>query len=81
MPNRVPGWLWSEFGFSLGWGVPINLYTAVRIRHHVTTYRGLRDPCEALRSYCSDQRLVRSFHAGTSYLAVGTVDSAGGAAR
>jgi len=59
------------------WGAPINLYTAFDIRHHVTTYRGLRDPCEALRRYCSDLRLVRSYHAGTSYLAVGTVDSAG----
>lgn len=57
------------------WGAPINLYTALRIRHHVTTYRGLRDPCHVLRGYCSDLRLVRSFHAGTSYLAVGTVDS------
>jgi len=57
------------------WGAPINLYTAVSIRHHVTTYRGLRDPCHALRGYCSDLRLVRSFHAGTSYLAAGTVDS------
>ena len=63
------------------WGAPINLYTAFRIRHHVTTYRGLRDPCHALRGYCSDLRLVRGFHAGTSYLAVGTVDSAGNGAR
>ena len=59
------------------WGAPINLYTAFRIQDHVTTYRGLRDPCRALRGYCSELRPVRSFHAGTSYLAVGTVDSAG----
>jgi cytochrome c1 len=56
------------------WAAPINLYTAVRARRYLTTYRRLRDPCHALRGYCSDLRMVRSFHAGTSYLAVGTID-------
>jgi ubiquinone/menaquinone biosynthesis C-methylase UbiE len=59
------------------WAAPINLYTALRIRRHITTYGGLRDPCHALRGYCSDLQLMRSFHAGTSYLASGAVDAAG----
>jgi demethylmenaquinone methyltransferase/2-methoxy-6-polyprenyl-1,4-benzoquinol methylase len=57
------------------WGAPLNAYSAVRCRHYVTTYRGMREPWKALLPWCPDLRVTRTFHAGTSYLAVGTVGS------
>jgi len=56
------------------WGAPLNLFTGFRARHYLTTYRGLLSPWSPLLPYCRDLRVVRSFHLGTSYLAVGTVD-------
>jgi ubiquinone/menaquinone biosynthesis C-methylase UbiE len=58
------------------WGAPLNLFTGFRARHYLTTLRGLREPWKPLQAYCSDLKPVQRFHAGTSYLAIGTVDSA-----
>ena len=55
------------------WAAPINLWTAVRARRYLTTYRGLRQPWAKLAPYCDEFKLRRSFHIGTSYLAVGTL--------
>jgi ubiquinone/menaquinone biosynthesis C-methylase UbiE len=55
------------------WGAPLNLFTGYRARHYLTTFRGLSQPWKPLQPYSQDLRLVRSFHCGTSYLAVGTV--------
>ena len=57
------------------WGAPLNLYSAFRCRDYLTTYRGMRAPWKPLLPWCPDLRVTRTFHAGTSYLAVGTVDS------
>lgn len=58
------------------WGAPLNLFTGFRARHYLTTYRGLSRPWEPLAAYCHPLTVVRTFHAGTSYLAVGTVSAA-----
>jgi demethylmenaquinone methyltransferase/2-methoxy-6-polyprenyl-1,4-benzoquinol methylase len=54
------------------YGWPVNLVMAWRSRPYITTYSGLRRPFALLEPYCFDFRLVRTFHAGSSYLGVGT---------
>ncbi|MDX1375909.1 MAG: methyltransferase domain-containing protein [Burkholderiales bacterium] len=53
------------------WGAPINLWNLWRARRYVTTYRGLKTPWALLAERTEDLRLLRRFHLGTSYLAVG----------
>ncbi len=57
------------------WGAPLNVYSAFRCRDYLTTYRGMREPWKPLLPWCPDLRVTRTFHAGTSYLAAGTVES------
>ena len=63
------------------WSPPIDAWTRFRARKYLTTYRGLDKPWEALEPYCADLALVRTFHAGTSYLAAGTCSHRGGLPR
>jgi hypothetical protein len=40
---------------------------------YLTTFRGLARPWGGLLRYCPDLRVVATYHAGMSYLAVGHV--------
>ena len=53
------------------WLAPLNLLTCWRTRHYLSTFRGLAQPWAPLRAYCPDITVVRTYHAGTSYLATG----------
>ena len=53
------------------WGWPVNLFVMWRARRYLTTFHGLRDPCALLRPYCASLQLRGTWHAGTSYLAIG----------
>ena len=53
------------------WLAPLNLWTCWRTRHYLSTFRGLSEPWAPLRAYCPDLTVVRTYHAGTSYLASG----------
>jgi ubiquinone/menaquinone biosynthesis C-methylase UbiE len=55
------------------WGAPINVFTGYRARRYLTTYRGLRAPYQPLMKHCPDLRIVRTYHLGTSYVAIGTL--------
>lgn len=55
------------------WGAPVNAWALWRARHYLTTWRGLQAPWRPLLKGCPDLHLVERFHAGTGYLAVGTV--------
>ena len=55
------------------WGAPLNLFTAFRSRHYLTTFRGLSQPWKPLQPYCPDMRMVGTYFGGSSCLAVGTV--------
>jgi hypothetical protein len=55
------------------WAAPLNLVVGYRARRYLSTYRGMRQPWAPLLPYCPDLKVVRTFHAGTSYLAVGQV--------
>jgi ubiquinone/menaquinone biosynthesis C-methylase UbiE len=59
------------------WAAPVNLWKLWRSRHYVTTYRGLKDPASRLALRCPDWRVVDTHVLGTSYLAVGHVDTEG----
>ncbi len=50
---------------------PVNLFMLVRSRHCFTTTRGLRAPWAPLARLCERFAVVRSYHAGMTYLAVG----------
>lgn len=63
------------------WGAPVNLFTAYRARHYLTTLRGFDRPWLPLMPHCPDLRVLRAFHLGSGYLAAGTVASPEGAAR
>jgi ubiquinone/menaquinone biosynthesis C-methylase UbiE len=54
------------------WGWPINLFVMWRARRYLTTYRGLAAPWACLEAASGEFTLVGTWHAGTSYLAVGT---------
>ena len=55
------------------YGWPVNLVMALRSRAYITTYSGLRRPWALLERHCDDFRMVRTYHAGSSYLGVGTL--------
>ncbi|MGE0356420.1 MAG: class I SAM-dependent methyltransferase [Burkholderiales bacterium] len=61
------------------WAAPINLWACLRSWPCFTTFHGLRCPWRQLQAYCPDLHVVRTFHAGMSYLAVGSVPREGGA--
>jgi hypothetical protein len=54
------------------WGFPINLFVAVRGRRYLSTFRGFRRPLALLSEHTQELEIVRTFHLGTSYLAVGS---------
>ncbi len=58
------------------YAAPINLWCTWGARHYVSTFRGLRRPWSALRERCADFALVRTFYAGTSFVAVGHLTTA-----
>jgi hypothetical protein len=55
------------------WGFPLNLFTAIRGRRYLTTYRGMRKPWRHLLEYCPDFKMLETDHLGTSYLGAGTI--------
>ena len=57
------------------WSSPVDAWTLFRARKYLTTYRGLDKPWAPLEQFCADLAVVRTFHAGTSYLAAGTSTS------
>lgn len=57
------------------WGFPVNLFVAVRARRYLSTFRGFRRPLAQISGHTKDLRIVRTFHFGTSYLAVGSFAS------
>jgi ubiquinone/menaquinone biosynthesis C-methylase UbiE len=54
------------------WGWPVNLFVMWRARRYLTTYHGLAAPWRRLEAVSREFTLVGSWHAGTSYLALGT---------
>lgn len=52
-----------------GW--PVNLFVMWRARRYLTTFRGLGTPWRLLRAVSCEFRLIGTWHAGTSYVAVG----------
>lgn len=76
--NARPGCRFAVLGARFlpwSWGFPINLFVAVRARHYLSTFRGFRHPYKKLRHYAEEFEVVRTFHLGTSYLAVGVFTS------
>lgn len=53
------------------WGFPVNLFVAVRARKYLSTFRGFRRPLAKLGEHTRELEVVRTFHWGTSYLAIG----------
>ena len=58
------------------WAAPINFWVCMRGWRYLTTFRGLREPWKPLLAYCPDLRIVKTYHLGSSYLAVGHVSAA-----
>lgn len=56
------------------YAAPVNVWNCWTMRKYVTTYRGLRRPWQLLQRYCSDFAIIRTFHAGSSYAALGHID-------
>ena len=54
------------------WGFGINLFTAYRARHYLTSYRGLGQPWRGLLDYVPGFHIIGTEHFGTSYLGTGT---------
>ena len=55
-----------------GWGWPVNLFVMWRARRYLTTYHGLATLWARLEAVSREFTLVGTWHAGTSYLALGT---------
>ena len=53
------------------WGFALNLFTAWRARGYISSVSGLDEPYRHLAAACSEFRIVRTYHCGTSYLAIG----------
>jgi ubiquinone/menaquinone biosynthesis C-methylase UbiE len=60
-----------------GWGWPVNLFVLWRARRYLTTYHGLAAPWSRLAAASREFRLVGTWHAGTTYLALGALKSKG----
>jgi len=56
------------------YAAPVNVWNCWTVRKYLTTYRGLRRPWQLLPRYCSDFAIIRTFHAGSSYAALGHLD-------
>ena len=54
------------------WGWPVNLFVMWRARRYLTTFHGLAAPWARLEAVSREFKLVGTWHAGTSYLAIGT---------
>jgi ubiquinone/menaquinone biosynthesis C-methylase UbiE len=75
-----PGARYALLGMrTLPWwrGWPINLFVMWRARRYLTTWHGLAEPWALLASVCRDIKVVGTWHAGTSYLAMGTFNLTG----
>jgi ubiquinone/menaquinone biosynthesis C-methylase UbiE len=59
------------------WGWPVNLFVMWRARRYLTTYHGLAAPWVRLEAVSREFVLVGAWHAGTSYLALGTFNPEG----
>jgi demethylmenaquinone methyltransferase/2-methoxy-6-polyprenyl-1,4-benzoquinol methylase len=59
------------------WGWPVNLFVMWRARRYLTTFHGLAAPWALLEAASREFRLVGCWHAGTSYLATGTLATPG----
>lgn len=73
--NARPGCRFAILGARFlpwAWGFPVNLFVAVRARRYLSTFRGFRRPLAQLREHTKELEIVRTFHLGTSYLAVGS---------
>lgn len=73
--NARPGCRFAILGARFlpwAWGFPVNLFVAVRARRYLSTFRGFRRPLAQLRGHTQELEIVRTFHLGTSYLAVGS---------
>lgn len=73
--NAGPGCRFAILGARFlpwAWGFPVNLFVAVRGRRYLSTFRGFRRPLAHLSEHTRDLEIVRTFHFGTSYLAVGS---------
>lgn len=55
------------------WGFPVNAFVMWRARRYLTTFRGLSAPWARLQAVSQDFRIVGTWHAGTSYIAQGTL--------
>ena len=53
------------------WFAPVNLWTCIRGRKYLTTFKGFSEPWKTLLAYSPDLGVRRQFHLGTSYLATG----------
>jgi ubiquinone/menaquinone biosynthesis C-methylase UbiE len=54
------------------WGWPVNFFVMWRARRYLTTFHGLAAPWARLEAVSREFKLVGAWHAGTSYIAVGT---------
>ena len=62
--NRLQSWWWAA---------PLNIWICCRGWRYLTTFRGFRRPWRGLLPYCPDLRVVKTFHLGMSYLAIGRI--------
>jgi ubiquinone/menaquinone biosynthesis C-methylase UbiE len=62
-----------------GWGWPVNLFVMWRARRYLTTFHGLAAPWAPLAAVSREFQIVGTWHAGTTYLALGTFTSEGDA--
>lgn len=79
--NAKPGCRFAILGARFlpwAWGFPVNLFVAVRGRRYLSTFRGFRRPLAHLCEHTQELRVIRTFHCGTSYLAVGSFAKVGG---
>jgi len=56
------------------YAAPVNVWNCWTVRKYLTTYRGLQRPWQGLQRYCSDFAIIRTFHVGSSYAALGHID-------
>jgi ubiquinone/menaquinone biosynthesis C-methylase UbiE len=70
-----PGARYAVLGMrTLPWwrGWPVNLFVMWRARHYLTTFHGLAAPWVRLEAVSREFKLVGTWHAGTTYMALGT---------
>ena len=73
--NAAPGCRFAILGARFlpwAWGFLVNLFVAIRARRYLSTFRGFRRPLAQLCEHTRELEIVRTFHFGTSYLAIGS---------